>query len=512
MTINSRLDVSGTTYPDFYNLKIKMSQSEFNSGSSGSVDFDNFVGVKSSAFDVGDELIVWAEKDAADADNPSTKIGTFTVTDLKFTGKENNEKFTLTFMDFGSDRLKNAIVEPTVYNNTEVSEIVTNLISNYVTGVTVSGVVVTSTTLINIQFKNISAYDAIKELAELSNSFFYVDETKDLVFDAKAKTSSGKTFDNTNVLKSTVKKSRKPLFNRIWVYGGNQFHNRKESFASDGAGSEFTLAQNPHNTRVEVQGVAKRGGVLNMVSTPGSGQEYLTDFNTKLIVFTSGTIAADNVPGSSASGIVINYDVASPIIKFGEDDSSIAQYGPIGKTIIDKAIIDPRAAVDVVQSQLANNSQPKTEGTLTIDGIATVTPGNTCIVDLPFDGINNQIYNILSATYLFDAKTSLKDQVLTVKVSEKIKDITDTLKQLILDVKKLQAADVDSSGVLTRLKTATGSLGFKVKEWSVGTRGIGSDFILGHGINGLLGSRTSDQPYLIGSKALPYAIQASGGD
>ncbi len=130
------------------------------------------------------------------------------------------------------------------------------------------------------------------------------------------------------------------------------------------------------------------------------------------------------------------------------------------------------------------------------------------------------MYEILEVKYIFTPKNNESDRVLTVKVSKRLKDVTDTIKQLILDVKKLQADDVDTSDVLSRLEFSIGSLGVKVSDWKVQTRTLGSSFLLGvapHGVTGptfggILGSVVASGINFLGDSRSALSIQRSGGD
>jgi len=408
--------------------------------------------------------------------------------------------------------LMDNLVEPEVYNTQEVSLTVIDIFDKYVTGgLTRVNVNTTTTTLERITFSNISVYDALEQLAELSNFKFYVDDDNDLHFEENETTSSGLTFNNTNTLNAKFKTSGNEIYNDVWVFGGSTLTAIREIFTSDGAGSEYTLKYSPYNTTIDVAGSIFTGGVFEMVSVPGSTEQYLVSFNDKLIIFTSGTVASDNMPPSGDT-ITMDYYRNSPIIKQGQDESSISQYGKRSKVIQDNNIEDPNTAIDIVQSQLSLNKDPKKEGTLQLKGVSLLTPGETAVVNLPYHNVSNEVLTMTSVKYQFNSTTVFSESVIKVTVSNTLKDVVDTLKQLILDVKKLQAADVNSADVITRLKTGTGSFGFIVSSWTAQTWDIGSKFILAHPDNGRLGVVTGTQPYLAGSFAKSYAFQVSGGE
>jgi len=442
---------------------------------------------------------------------PTTKIITGIIEDVNFTGKEQKEKIELTGKDY-SLLLQKAIVEPTVYTDSEVSTIVQNLMDLYgPSEITTNNVNTTSTVLKHITFKNVSLFDALKQLAELSGYIFYIDVDKDLHFEQKDSVSSDITLDNTNVLSANFRDNADNIFNRVYVYGSRQLIGTQETFTAGSplGGSVFTLLNKPHNTVVTVNGSIKRGAIFEMaVSEPTSGTHYLVDYDKQQIIFISGTNVGDNIPASGDT-IVVDYKRSVPIVKLAEDKVSIAKYNVRSKVITDTSITDPQMARDIALNFLTLNKDPKKEGNLLLKDIAQLTPGNTVTVNLPYHNVNNQVYTILEADYNFTKENMYKDAVLKVKVSEKIPDIVDTIKQLALDIKKLQAERVDTTDVLTRLETVTGSVGLRA-TWSVKTRNIGSSFILGHPDRGRLGSTVSGVSYLGEAGVTPWVVHYSG--
>jgi len=99
-------------------------------------------------------------------------------------------------------------------------------------------------------------------------------------------------------------------------------------------------------------------------------------------------------------------------------------------------------------------------------------------VDVPFHGVNNQTYDILEADYNFNVNNNLSDNVLSIKVNRKLPDITDTVKDLLLELKKLQSQDMTTSDVITRFQYTTGSLGIRQSGCSVYTRSIAGDALI----------------------------------
>lgn len=483
MTTHVILKTDGTQRLDYSHAIIKKRVSENNSVSTFEALFPNNAGEHSATFSIGDELEVYSQKDVSP---PTTKIFLGIIEDIKFDSRGIKETVTIKGKDYTS-LLQKMIVLPAVYNNSEVSTIVTDLMVNYgPTEISTTNVNVTSTTLTHISFKNISLFDAIKQLAELSDFEFYVDTGKDLHFDAQQSISSGETLNNTNVLNAKFRDNADNIINEIYVYGARQLVGTRETFTGDGAGSTYGLVNNPHNTFITVDGEVQKGNIFEMVTgESASGTDYLVDFDKKNIIFISGTdVGYSAIPGNG-SEIIIDYKKSTPIVKFANDRPSQEAYKLRSDNIIDDNIENVQFAKDIATNTIALNKDPKKEGSLIIDDIVNLTAGNTIVIDLPNQNVSSQTYTILEATYTFTQQTQLADRVLKVKVSKKINNIVDLLKQLILDIKKLQAADVSTADVLSRTETAAGSMGLRA-TWTLKTRTVvGSPLIWNHNDYGL---------------------------
>lgn len=512
MVIFTKIEVGGTEFTEAERINVKSKVGESNASSNFTATFPNFDGRNSTSFSVGDTVDIFSDEDV----NPAvTKIFTGTVETIQFKGRGTTERVTISGRDF-TQRLMDATVIPSVFNNSEVSTIVTSIIANEVVDITTTNVDVTSTTLTHIAFNHTPVFDACKQLAELSGFTFFVDTDKDLHFELRGATSSGVTLDSTNILSSDFKKDDMELYNQIFVYGDRVFVGWDNTFTADG-GSVFNLDFQPGDTRVFVGGstTPKQGAIFEQITaTPGSPTQYLIDFDGQRVIFISGTSAGDNIPISGTDTIVCEYNRSTPIVKFGQNNSSVAQFGPHAKIVVDKNIQDPRLATDIVKNTLERNSLPLLQGMIKLQGVTSLTAGNTILVNIPDENINNETFDILEVIYDFTTESRLSEEVLSVKVSRKIRDVTDTIKQMILDLRNIQAEDVLTSDVITRLEVGTGSFGFKVKEFSVATVDLGSSFVLNSPNFGDLGSggdQVAPQTFLGDSRGAPV-IQVSGGD
>jgi len=505
MTVYSQIQIDGNVVPNVTTSTVRKTTSDNNAVSTFTTTINNYIGSYADEWTIGDDVDIYAD---VDTNPPTTQIFNGVLESIKFNGKGNKEKLVLTGKDY-SVRLIDRTVEPEVYNNLPAGSIVKDIIVKYTDDITTTNVENTNTTITRIAFNQIPVFDAVKQLAEQSDSVFYVDNNKDLHFGPRSQTSSGYTFDNTNILKSKFKEARNSVYNEIWVYGDRYLDGYKETFTGTGSTSEYNLIYKPHNTDISVNGVPQKGAVKNMmIENTVSGVDYTVGYDDKLITFQSGTdIGYDATPGSNAP-VIMNYMRALPIVKVGKDNESIAKYGKRIKTIQDKNIKDPETAQEILASTLIESATPKKEGQINVKGVVDVTPSNTCIVNVPFHGVNNQIYDILEASYNFTPETQRKEDVLTLKVNKKLPDASDTMKQMLLDIKKLQGADISDSDILTRFEFTTGSFGIRQSGIDVWSIEIGSSFILGHPINGFLGSYAT---HSLGRWSAGSTLEWSGG-
>lgn len=506
MTIQTKITVNSTDYRNIQQMSVVLSIAENNTSGNFSLSVPNWGGLNKSNFSVGNDIQIYATKDAA----PTTKIFRGVIDDIQFTGQEQNERIVLSGRDY-SAVLQDISITPITYSNSEVSTIVTNLMALYAPTITTTNVDVTTTTVSHITFNHVNLFDALKQLANLSGFYFYVDTDKDLHFENIGATSSGLTFDTSNVSKAEFKNTTEEMANQVWVYGDRTITGRIEKFTGDGAGSVYTLQSNPHNTEVTVNGSIQRGGVFEMsVGETGSFQ-YLVNFDQKKVIFISGTtyVYGNSIPPLNGS-VVISYGASVPIAKLADDPVSIALYGTKSKVIIDKSITQPNTARDLAISYLENHKDPIVQGLVEVNGVLSLTPGSTVDVNLPNHGISSVTYSVIEVRFEFNPTTNLSENVMRVRLNKKSNELTDTIKQIILDLRKLQAGDISSTDIITRIQNSTGSVGVYISGWTVASRAIGSHFVFGNPNLDRLGSHTTPLNYLGSVIYQTYSIVASG--
>lgn len=403
------------------------------------------------------------------------------VEDIRFIGDGVRETVELNGRDYTA-RLQDVTVNPSVYTNTEVGSIVRDIISNYTNNITYSGVQTTTTTLKRIAFNQIPVYDALNELALLSNSIFYINEEKDLKFEPAGSKLTGITLGSGNILNMTVDTTREGMNNRVWVYGDRQLSGFTEILnvgspnVGGDLGSVFTLINKPHNTLINILGSPRQGGIFELNTTPVSGAVYFVSFQDSQLIFPSGTTFGYFLPPSGGS-IIATYDREIPIAKAGENTTSIQIYGPREKIIVDKSIKDPNTATAILNKELENSS-PLNNIEINLKGWYDFSPGQLINVSLGNFNLSESGVPIIEASYNFNPVSINQENVLNIKLDKRILDITDRIKNMKDRIEALESDSRTDIPVLPRLLTSTGSMLMVGSYWEIRNRFLGSEFIL----------------------------------
>jgi len=416
MTINTKVEINEVEYTDIINIVINKSIGQFNGTSSFKLEFDNPAGRYSDTFVLNQEVKIYADKDVP----ATTLIFTGLIEDKMFDGDGLSEKLTLRGRDFGL-AIQNTFVQPRIFKDQEVSKIVKDIMEQNISAqlISVNNVNTTSTTLDKITFSNMSVFEVLKQLAELSEFIFYIDEDKDLHFEEKDAIVSGITFDNTNTIRGSFNKTDREVFNKVTVYGDKILTGEEEYFKV--AGSVYNLNYKPENTSMFLSGttdvIYQPGGIFGLTDPSIQLGKYLVDFQGQRIIFTSGTKAGDNIPATGS--IVARYDRNLSIIKIKANITSQLAYGLKETIVIDQRIKDPDEAAIKASTILNNSKGAETEGNILVKGIIDITPGNTAIANFPFQGVNNDVFTIENASYNFNTITTRDESVLTMDLSRR---------------------------------------------------------------------------------------------
>lgn len=461
MVVYTKIDIGGIDIKDAESISLILNQNENNTTSNFTVVINNFAGKNKGLFNINDEVNIYA-----DTISPSTtKLFNGIVDDIKYRGKDQRETITILGREYGSI-LMDVIASPRIFKDTEVSEIVSALISQNIPSITTNNLDTTSTTIDKITFANISVYDALRQLAEISGFYFYVDTDKDLHFNQKESISSGITLDNTNIKRAEFVTTDSDQFTKITVRGSRQLSAAQsiQTTGTDNVGSNYFLDAKPYNVGVTLSGatntILQPGGIKNLSDPSIENVKFLVDFQGRSITLTSGTTAGDNTQ-SNGSVVIIDYQRSTPIISI----RSVPSQYPKHKVITDLNIKDIEEATTKANSILNESQNPKTSGRLEINGLLNITTGDTVTVDLPNHNQNNQVYAVTSINYEFFPRSRLTEDVMTVSLNKKISDFEDIMKDQILRLRSLEASEADAS--ITSIE-----LGAALAEVEVSTKAI----------------------------------------
>ena len=410
MTYHTKISISGVEFNDTGEININKRLSELSNGGEFSCTFSNVGGRHKNDFKLGNEVLIYCG-----SSYPATgSIFTGILEDIEYDGEGCDEGVTLAGRDYTA-RLMDRTIEPEVYSNFGAGSIVRDILGKYVDDIGSAYVTDPISPIQRIVFNHTNCYDAIRQLAENSGFIFWVDLDKQLHFEKEQTTFSNFSLSSGNVLNSNFRVQRSNIFNKVWTYGDRYLAGYRELYGVGSlTGSVANTIYKPHNTLVEWQGAIHKGGIYGMNFTPGSETQYLVNFNDKQIIFTSGTSLGDNVP-TAGSGLIF-YDRDLPIVKYGEDRSSVSEYGKRDMVIINKDIKDPNMAADLMKANLNKYKSPLWEGTLKVKNILNANLGEMIQVNLPWQNATGSDYQIIETIHNFNTENNKRQSVLTIKV------------------------------------------------------------------------------------------------
>lgn len=502
-------------------MSVDFTQNTYLQSSVYEIQLDNRTGQLGSLFTIGNDVTIYADN----TNTLTTPIIVGTIEDIHFSGDDElapSETLVITGRNYIS-AMYDGIIAPVSYTSKDVAFIFKDLLARECPALDVTALPALIGVIVPfVQFANTAVFDAAQDLMSFAggNWYFYVDANKKVqlkrIGASVSSTGNLSLISGFNVINVDVQTSNRNLYNQIWVYGDRSLSAApRKTFTANG-GSVYTLDYLPSNTAVFLSGtvpVNLVGGVLNFVGQgdPGSPYQYLVDYNNMNVVFVSGTNAGMNIPASGTSStFYVDYQKSTPIVYYAQDPVSIALYKAREKIIVDKTIKDPRQAKITALSRLQQEAYPPTQIIGQYKGWANVTPGQSAGAYLPFQGISGNGLPVLSAKYVFTSDTNLSDTTLTLTLNHLVADGIDFLKKQIAEIQALKAADTISTNLYTYGQSSTGSAGVQVKSLSVNTRTLGSSFVLGHPVLGLLGVQ-SIQPILGAATLGPWTPQRSGG-
>lgn len=425
------LEIKGIPITPILSLEVNRAITDATSTFSATI--SNIGGAKTSSFSINDAVQV-----------SLPDVGG--VVNLAFTGTidtvDNSEysKIILKGRDYASKLQDRNVVD--TYSAREVSTIITNATDGLVRyfsefGITTNNVQVTTTTLDVIKFNNKTVYECIKELADQVQYDYYVDVNKDLHFQQKGGTSSGKTLlagTGGNILSYSFLNDIKQSYNQITVIGQNIFYKDNiDTFSGDGTTKVFTLIHVPDAPLTLVQ----VGGVTKTENT-----DFTVDYALSKMTFVVA-------PPSAASNVTAKYNYHKPIIAVRNDATSISLYGLHEKIYIDKNVLTTERANTIAQGYIDLYSDPKTLLKIKVRGyeMANVEIGKTVLVTISRAGLSSSVYTVIEENFSYSRSGFICDAVLaTIDIS-----LSEILKEIKRDVRELKLRDNPNTAIVAQL-------------------------------------------------------------
>lgn len=371
-----------------------------------------------------------------------------------------------------------------LYDTQTISDIVTDLITKYTDFGTSN---IKSTTVTLTQFKATdTVFDAIEKLAAVLNWQWYVTPDDEFHFEPKNYTASGVDLEvGVNcykVGKWTYDTSK--MVNHLIIEGGRREAQYFEEFSGDGSTTTFTLTYKPiGGFRVLVGGTEKILGVAGTTST----YDYTADLE-------NGTITFETAPGSGSDNIDVYYNYTIPIKVEGSNQTSIDLYGRYEHKIIDRNLDSRTDAKNALQKILDDYSTPFTKATLETTEINTnLRAGHTTTVTDSTHGITGEVYTIKEVRIYYGKGKGQRAQIIVGDRDYRLYDWEKDLDRRIKELERLLKTDEE---LVTKLYQFVDPIDYNdtnTGDLVVKTRGIGSTFILGHDLNGTLGSPAGGQ-------------------
>lgn len=199
-----------------------------------------------------------------------------------------------------------------------------------------------------------------QQLAELTNSDWYVDEAKKIHFFLKTSTPApfDLTDENENFYYNTleIQNNLKSLRNSIIVRGGTYLGNlTSEKQVADGATTKFLQAYQYNSVFIKVNGATQTVGI-DFIDDPASF-DVLYNFQQRSVSFPDASKPAD-LDEVEVGGLPY-----IPVIIKLKDVNSIAKYGEFEFKVIDKTINSKAGARDRARIELTQWANEVSDGT-----------------------------------------------------------------------------------------------------------------------------------------------------
>jgi hypothetical protein len=271
--------------------------------------------------------------------------------------------FSVTCTDYTRSMDQRLIVDS--YEDQTVDQIIAHFKANYFPNAITINNVNCPTTIDRIQFNYEYPSDALRQLAEITNSDWYIDYDRDLHFFAKNTVLSPFDLTDTNgkyIYDSlNIRKDLSQLRNTIFVRGGEYLADTITAiFDGNAATKHFLLPYKMANVTLTVTGDSRSLGV-DPLDDP-TGYDALHNFQEKLIKFRDDKIPRDTSALAASQKIRVGGNPYLPVIIKKKDQSSIDTFTGREYLIIDKSIKTKEAARQRADAELLAYKSTINEG------------------------------------------------------------------------------------------------------------------------------------------------------
>lgn len=318
-------------------------------------------------------------------------------------------------------------------------------------------------------------FDKCKELADaLDWQFYYKAATDKVYFEPKGFSNYTATLTvGSNVINVPVwKYDVSDMINDVTIVGSFQVVTERELKSGTGAQTSFTLSYEPESTEVYVGGVFKTGQVEGSTASA----DYYVDKKTKTIRFATA-------PASGSSNIQIDYGRAIPTPVHLINSSSVATYGTFKKTFILLDVKNTADAENRARKILQRYSTPFRSGVLHLSGLSTasIAVGQNVTVSDTLNGVSGQ-FTVTKYTIKYPTPYD------EVHVGDKEWRLAEWQADMATRVFKLEQKELLNEDYLLEVVSVGTNMKMRRKSLTIQTQTIADSFVLGHPVNGILGT------------------------
>jgi hypothetical protein len=358
----------------------------------------------------------------------------------------------------------------------EVSAIFKTIVEDYgfTASVEDSGTGSSDITVDKFRSKNNSRLDRMGMLAKILNWYFYYDYDNDWVrFEAKGYESyANKLIVGTNVFNIPKwEQDLETVRNKITIAGASELDTRQETETGDGSTATFDFTYTPESTNLTVEGVLQKQGIKDA----SSDYDYTIDKERKTYTFEDDSIPAVD------DEIIMTYTTKIPAKVVGSAQDSIDEYGVIQEDEFD---FDDVSTIDDATTRLTQllallKNAPLNTNLFTDE--YDIKPGQK----ITFEDPNNSDYD--GQYIVYGVTINYPNPWDVVKIGTEQFNISDLFNTINERLKSLEMSKTELNELLRHLIDLYVTKYLKPKSYLLRKRSIGTAWIVGHPVNGIVG-------------------------